>query len=81
MAGGMHTGEGGPRRLAPTASLHGHFKTLASLGRVGGPAVEHLPWAQAVTPGSRDRVSHMPGSPQGACFSLCLGLCPSLCLS
>ena len=25
-------------------------------GRPGGSAVEHLPWAQGVTPGSRDRV-------------------------
>ena len=42
-------------------------------GRLGASVVEHLPLAQGVIPGLGDL--------QGACFSLCLCLCPSFCVS
>ena len=47
-------------------------------GCLGGSVAEHLPWAQDVTPGSRDRVPHRaprtePASPS-ACLCLSLGL-------
>ena len=40
---------------------------------LGGSVVEHLPLAQGVSP--------IFGSPQGACSSLSLCLCLSLCVS
>ena len=55
------------------------FRKIFVEGRVGGSAVEHLPSAQGVIPGSKIE-SHM-GSLQEVCFSLCLCLCLSLCLS
>ena len=42
-------------------------------GPLGDSGVEHLPSAQGVIPGSWD-LSPISGSPQGACFSLCLCL-------
>ena len=51
-------------------------KKMPSRGGPGGSAVEHLPLAQGVTPGSWDRVP-----PQGACISLRLCLSLSLSLS
>ena len=49
------------------------------VGSLGGSAVERLPLAQGVTPGSWDRVpiELLPGG----CFSLCLSLPLSLCVS
>ena len=56
-----------------------HFKHV--WGRLGGSAVEHLPLAHSVIPGSWDRVPHPapcmePASPS-ACVSASLSLCVS----
>ena len=45
-----------------------------------GSGVEHLPSAQGMTPGVLGS-SPASGSLHGACFSLCLCLCPPLSLS
>ena len=48
-------------------------------GHLSGSMVEHLPLAQVMILGSWDRVPTL-GSPQGACFSLCLCLCLTPCV-
>ena len=57
------------------------FLKIVLLGPPGGSMVEHLPSAQAVTPGSWDLVPHRvprrePASP-AACVSASLSLCVS----
>ena len=47
---------------------------MVLLGRLGGSAVEHLPLAQGVTPGSWDQVLHQapyeePASPSACVFA------------
>ena len=54
----------------------GESKKLIMLGHLGGSVVECLPLAQGVILGW----SPTSGSPQGACFSLCLCLCLSVSL-
>lgn len=54
-------------------------KTLL-LGHLGGSVVEFFPLAQIMIPGSWDGVSHQAPW-QGACFSFCLCLYLSLCVS
>ena len=59
------------------------FKSLGA-GHLGGSVVECLPPAQGMVPESQDRVPGLSptwSSPQGACFSLSLCLCLSLCVS
>ena len=51
-------------------------KKLSLVGRLGGSAVEGLPLAQGVIPGSKDQVPHW--APCVACFSLSLCLFLSL---
>ena len=63
--------------LCPCLSL---FKINKILGCLGGSMVEHLPLAQGVIPGVPGS-SSTSGSPDWACFSLCLFLCPPLCVS
>ena len=48
-------------------------------GALGGSAVEHLPWAQGVIPGSWDRVLHRAPRREPVSPSTCVSA--SLCLS
>ena len=50
-------------------------------GRLGGSAVERLPSAQGVIPGSWDQVLHQALGMGPASLSLCLCLCLSLYIS
>ena len=61
------------------AHIQKEMKCYKILGHLGGSAVEHLPLAQGMIPGSGIE-SHI-GLLQRACFSLCLSLCLSLSLS
>ena len=68
---------GGGEGTRPRPGPERHTAAYQS-GGPGGPAVGHLPWAQAVTPGPGIESHVRP--PQGACSSLRLGLCLSLFL-
>ena len=48
-------------------------------GRLGGSGVEHLPVAQVVIPGSRDRVPHWAPCMEPASLSACVSA--SFCVS
>ena len=52
---------------------------LRGKGHLGGSGVEHLPWAQVVTPGSWDQVPHQAPCMEPASPSTCVSV--SLCLS
>ena len=64
--------------LAPVIAVLHPYQN--SQGCLGGSVVEHLPLAQVMISGSGDGVP-ASGSPQGACFSLCLCLFLCLCVS
>ena len=60
--------------------LHPALNLFIFWGHLGDSAVEHLPSAQSMIPGSWDRVLPTSSSLNGACFSLCLCLCLFLCV-
>ena len=55
-------------RVVSNLMMAVYFKNLIRSGHLGGSVVEHLPSAQGVTPGPRDRVPHRAASPS-ACVS------------
>ena len=59
--------------------IHPLYQELSNLWCLGGSVVEHLPLAQGMI--SRSGSSPTLGSLWGACFSLCLCPCLSLCVS
>ena len=70
------------KTIINTVCLSKIIYKIKVLGHLGGWAVEHLPLAQVVIPGSRDRVPHgapcmEPASPS-ACVSASALLCVSL---
>ena len=57
------------------------FLKVGTWGRLGGSAVDHLPSAQAMVPGSRDRVPLRAPCMEPASPSACVSASLSLCLS
>ena len=73
---GMKREEKAPKAISPLKKKE--LKNHTSLGHLGGSAVERLPLAQVVIPGSRERVPHR--APHGELASLSAYVSASVCV-